>query len=189
MEQVLVFEVDLVAPPAEVVAEITRQTTLCGEIGGQRSYGHVVSIHRGERTIGIGLARIEEAIVVEIIAPGRIARIVQPAQQRERFGNLMDVVGGAAGNRAEFALAYQSLSEVRIQRQNVGAKEARKLQLLAATELPHVVQREERGMRLVLLPGVDGVRELGDIGIEGIPAKDRNQSRNVGLAVISDAHE
>ena len=190
MKQVLVVEIDLVASPAEVVAEITSQTALGREVGCERSYRHVVSIDWGEGPVMIGLAWVQEAVVVEIIASGCFARIVQPAQQRQGFSNLIDVVDGAAGNRAELALPDQSLSEVRIQRQIVGAKEARKLQLLAsAAELPDVVQREQRSMRLVLLPRVDGVAEIGDTGIEGIPSKDRNQARNVGLAVISDAHD
>src|ERR1700730_13813355 len=190
MKQVLVVEVDLVATPAEVVAKMTTQIALGGEVGCERSYRHVVSIDRDEGPVIIGLAWVQEAIAVEIIASGCFALIVQPAQQREIFGYLIDVVGAASGNCAELALPDQSLSEVRIQRQIVGAKEARNLQLLAATEPPDIVQRQERAMRLVLLPRVNGVAEIGDLRSEGIlGTEDRDQPRNIGLAVISDTQQ
>jgi AraC-like DNA-binding protein len=51
--------------------------------------------------------------------------------------------------------------------------------LLAATELPDVVQSCERGMSLIFLPWIDRVSAVGEIGVGGIRYKDRDKSGHI----------
>jgi hypothetical protein len=72
-----------------------------------------------------------------------------------------------------------------------GAEEPGKLQFLVFTQLPDVVQRDQRGVRLVLLPGVDRVWILRPAvgGIHRIESVNRAEPGHVGEAVVSDSEQ
>ena len=97
----------------------------------------------------------------------------------------------AAGYRAELALPDQPEPKVGEKREVVGAEEPGELKLLVLAQPPHVVQRHQRRVRLVLLPRVNRVRVLlPAVGrIDGIESVDRAQSRHVGEAVVSDSEQ
>src|ERR1019366_6096045 len=63
------------------------------------------------------------------------------------------------------------------------------MQLLAAAELPDVIQGYERGVSLVFLPRVDGVPNIGEIFVSRMQGKDRDQSWHVGETVVPDAKQ
>ena len=112
VQQVVVIKINFVAPPAEIVAEVASQSTFRGNVGCDGSNGDVVCVHGSERTVIAGVAGIEESIVVEIVAPRRLAFVVKPSQQGQVLGNFVHVVRARTGDGAEFALPDQALSKI-----------------------------------------------------------------------------
>ena len=55
--------------------------------------------------------------------------------------------------------------------------------------LPDIIQGDERGVSLVFLPGIDGVSEIGEVGVGGIRSEDWDQSGDIGRAIIADAKQ
>jgi len=153
-----------------------------------RSNGHIVRADRCKCPVVTGTARIKEAIAVQVVTPRRFALVIQPDKQRKAFGKLLQIFGTAADHRAKFALPDQALTKVRIQRQIVCTEKARELQLLAV-KLPDIVQRQQSRVRLISLPRVDGISKVGKTGVVRVPTKNRNQSGNIGPAIVSDACE
>ena len=119
--------------------------------------------------------------MIQIVAAGRFAEIIEARHQREMPVELPDVIGISAGDGAEFALPDQSVAEIGIERQIVGAEEARKLQFARRREMPDVVQRDLAGVGLIALARVDGVVKVGNV--------DRHQARNLRLAVVADEQQ
>ena len=91
--------------------------------------------------------------MVQIVAPRRLALVVRPGQQRKLLREILLIRRAAAGHSAEFALPDQAVAEVGIQREIVGAEEPGELKFLVLAQLPHIVQRDQRRVRLVFLPG------------------------------------
>ena len=135
----------------------------------------------------MGVVGIEESVTVQIVAARRYALVVKATQPRERLGELVNICCVSAGDSAELTLPNQALSKIGKQGKVVGTKEPRELQLLAATKLPDFVQSCERGIRLIFLPWVDRVSEVGKVGVGGIRYKDRHKSAHIPKAVIPDA--
>ena len=63
-EEVVVVEIDFVAAPAEVVAEMFRERALHCDVGGKIADGDVVGGDLLERAVDIGIGGIEEIVVV-----------------------------------------------------------------------------------------------------------------------------
>ena len=129
--------------------------------------------------------------MVQIVAPRRLALVVRPGQQREVLRELLLIRRTAAGHGAELALPDQPVPKVGEKREIVGAEEPGELKLLVIAQLPHIVQRHQRRVRLVLLPRVNRIRVLlPAVGrIDGIESVNRAQSRHVGEAVVSDSEQ
>ena len=98
--------------------------------------------------------------MVQIVSPRRLALVVRPGQQREVLRELLLIRRTAAGYGAELALPDQPDPKVGVKREVVGAEEPRELKLLVFTRPPHIVQRQQRRVRLVLLPGINRIRVL-----------------------------
>src|SRR5579863_2710601 len=113
MQQIVVGEIDFIAAPSQVVTEEASERALGGDVRGHRADGYVICRDRRERAVVCGIVGIEKPIMVEIIAAGRFALVIESAQQRETLSQIVEVVSAAAGNGAEFALTDQSLSEIR----------------------------------------------------------------------------
>src|ERR1700733_9489327 len=112
MQQIVVIKINFIAAPAEIIMEAPSQSALRGNVGCQRSYREVISIHGSEWAVIAWVGGIEESIVVEIVATRRLALVVDARQQREIFGNFIQIVGVAAGNGAKLALPDEALSKI-----------------------------------------------------------------------------
>src|ERR1700722_4213672 len=154
-----------------------------------RSDGDVITVHWSEPAVIGGVRGIKESIAVQIVASRSFAQVVEPSEQGKILGDLVHVIRAAARHGAKFALTNKALSKIRIQGEIVGAKKTCELQLLAATKLPGVIQCHQRGMGLVLLPRVDRVAVVAEIGIGGIRGKDRDQSGDVGKTVVANSKQ
>src|ERR1035438_3357279 len=116
--------------------------------------------------------------MVQIVAAGGLAEIVETGQQREMAVELAYVSGVAAGDGAELRLPDQTVAEIGKERQIIGAEEARKLQVARRSEMPDVIERDLARVGLVALARVDGVVEVGNF--------DRHQTRNLGLTIVCE---
>src|SRR3984885_10580013 len=63
-EQVVVVDVNLIAAPAEIIAEVTGKGAFDRYVGCVRCNGHIISVHRGERAVEIGSVGTEEPIMI-----------------------------------------------------------------------------------------------------------------------------
>src|SRR5208283_5513440 len=102
-----------------------------------------------KRSVVTRVGRIVEVVMVQIVAARRLALVVRPGQQREVLRELLLIRRTGAGYRAELALPDQPDPKVGEKREIVGAEEPGELKLLVVAQLPHVVQRHERCVRLV----------------------------------------
>src|SRR5208282_78525 len=129
--------------------------------------------------------------MIQIVAPRSLALIVYPRQQCNNLGQSVYVSRVPAGHSAELTLTDQSQAKVRVERQIVSSEESRELQLLMISQLPHIIQRRERRMSLILLSRIDRIRILRPAGggIDGIEAENRPQSRHVAIAQICDSEQ
>src|SRR5208283_3586281 len=86
--------------------------TLPGDIGRNRSDGHIVAVDLDERPVVSRSSRIVEIVMIEVVAPGRLAFVIHPRQQCKALGNFVQVGRVPAGHGAELTLTDQSQSEV-----------------------------------------------------------------------------
>src|SRR5271157_1794606 len=136
------------------------QFALSGDVGRDRSDGDVSGHDLDERPVGVGIGGIEEIVVIEVVAPRGFALVIGPGKESEGLRDVVKVSSAHPAHSAPFTLTDQAEAEVGEKREIVGAEEAGELQLLVSATLPHIVCGNERRVRLVLLPWVDGVRVL-----------------------------
>src|SRR5271168_2455649 len=110
--QILVVDADFIASPAEVVMEILAQLALTGDVRRHRSDGHIVSVHLDERSVVIGGGGIVEVVMVQIVAPRRLALIIRSSQQRKLPRKAFLIRDAPAGYCAEFTLPDQTVPKV-----------------------------------------------------------------------------
>jgi hypothetical protein len=61
--------------------------------------------------------------------------------------------------------------------------------LLAAGQLPNVIQCYERSVGLVLLPRIDGVSVIAGTRVGGIRSEDRDKRRKIRKSVVADSKQ
>src|ERR1022692_2350494 len=129
--------------------------------------------------------------MIEVVAPRSLAPVIHPGQETKALGNFAYVGRVAASHGAEFTLTDQPQSEVGVERQVISSEESRELQLLMIVQLPHVIQRHQCSMCLILLSRIDRIRILHPAsgGIDGIESVNRPQSRHVAVAEVANSEQ
>ena len=184
-----VGDVDLVAAPAGVVAEVGREGAGGGGVGGVGGEGDVGGVDLGKRAEGEGAGGVGQGVVVEVIAARGFAVVVEAGEEGEGLGEAVGVVGGLAGDGAELALADEALAEVGEETEIVGAEEAGEVELLGRGEGPGVGGGEQGGVGLVVLTRIDGVAGVDDVRVAGVGSEERDETGDIRDAVVGDSEE
>src|SRR5271168_1357425 len=178
-QQVVIVEIDFVAPPSGIKMEMLGQRAVYGDVWCDISDGDVVGRHLLERTVDAGLGGIEEVVMIQIVAARSITLVVKSGEHRQSFSKLLDIRGIAARDRSELALTDEPVAKIGKERQIVAAEESGKLKLLRIRQTPDIVKDDLGSMRLILLTRVNRI------------IRDRNtewrEARNVRKAVVADA--
>ena len=173
MDEVAVFEADLIVPETEIELQVPAKD---GIHGGERG-----RIQNGEIVAGDGLKDPEPVGVAEIESARCIPAKVEAGKQGPARVEGEGVGGIAADDGTELTLPDQAVAEVTLQGQRVGADVARGLQHLPAVDLPAIGEKAERGVGQIGLTGIDGI--VHDWRVQ------RDEAENLRKAVVAQAEE